>query len=120
MPSIIRLRTASSLTLSLAVAALAAPTAQASLPLALRCSASYRPVVRVALCAGARSRPHFRPGTGSHPAAGAGGGFDLADAGIGAVGGVLLSALALGGTRAITMGRTRRRIRTQVLTDQSR
>lgn len=114
---IIHSRIASRVALVLVLSAVAAPTAQARLPLALRCSSSYRPIVREELCVGARSSP----GSGSvavRPAvARTGSGFDLGDAGIGAAAGIALSALGLGGARAVTVCRTRRRIRTQVLTD---
>ena len=112
--TIIHSRIASRVAVVLALGAVAAPTAQARLPLALRCSSSYRPIVREELCMGARSGPGsgsvaVRPATAS--------GFDLGDAGIGAAAAIAISALGLGGARAITVRRTRRRIRTQVLTD---
>jgi len=110
-------RIASSLALVLALGGIAAPTAQARLPLALRCASSYRPIVREELCREARSGPASGFIAIGHAVAGTGVGFDLGDAGIGAVCGIALSALGLGGARAITARRTRRRIRTQVLAD---
>jgi hypothetical protein len=109
-------RVASSLALVLALGGIAAPTVQARLPL-VRCASSYRPIVREELCREARSGPASGSIAIGHAVAGTGVGFELGDAGIGAVGGIALSALGLGGARAITARRRRRRIRTQVLAD---
>jgi hypothetical protein len=113
----IRSRIASSLALVLALGGIAAPTVQARLPVALRCASSYRPIVREELCREALPGPASGSIAIRHAAAGTDTGFDLGDAGIGAVAGIALSALGIGVARAITARRTRRRIRTQILAD---
>ena len=115
--TIVHSRIATRLALVLALGAVAAPNAQAHDRLAQLCASSLRPVVREELCAGARPGARRGPVGVNHAASGTGSGLDLGDVGIGAAGGIALSALGFMGGRVITARRTRRRIRTQVLAE---
>ena len=115
--TIVHSRIATRLALVLALGAVAASNVQAHPRLAQLCSSSLRPVAREELCAGARPGARRGPVGVNHAVSGTGSELDLADVGIGAAGGIALSALGFVGARAITVRRTRRRIRTQVLAE---
>ena len=115
--TIVHSRIATRLALVLALGAVAAPNVQAHPRLAQLCASSLRPVVREELCVGARSGARRGPVGGNHAVSRTGGELDLGDVGIGAARGIALSALGFVGVRAVTVRRTRRRIRTQVLAE---